>query len=297
MVDGTHEIGRGDLPVGPIAYGCWRLTTGSVAEARELLETALETGMNLLDVADVYGLDFDGPGFGAAEEMVGRVLAEAPHLRDRIVLATKGGIRPGVPYDSSIEYLREACEASPRRLGVDRVDLYQLHRHDWFAEPAAVAHALDSLIADGLVADIGVSNHTPAQVEALGAWLEHPLVVNQFECSPMVLAPHHDGTLDACARDLVTPLAWSPLAGGRLASGQGVRPELVEVIDRVAAREGVDRAGVALAFVMSLRGQPIPIVGTQRPERIRAAHRATSIHLDRRDCYAMVAASQGAPLP
>ncbi|MDQ3470187.1 MAG: aldo/keto reductase, partial [Actinomycetota bacterium] len=105
--------------VGPLAFGQWRYVTDDAAEAQALLEAALDAGLNLVDSADVYGLDWGGGGFGAAEELLGRVLAAAPALRQRMVLATKGGIVPPTPYDSSPAGLRAACAASLRRLQVD----------------------------------------------------------------------------------------------------------------------------------------------------------------------------------
>ena len=101
LVSSTPRPIGSDLSAAPLAYGCWRFTTADTAEARALIETALDHDMNLIDTADVYGLDYGGPGFGGAEERLGAVLAEAPHLRDRMVLATKGGIDPDVPYDTS----------------------------------------------------------------------------------------------------------------------------------------------------------------------------------------------------
>ena len=94
----------------------------SVAEARARIEHVLSLGMNLIDTADVYGLDWGGTAFGSAEELLGEVLKDAPGLREQMVLASKGGIIPGVPYDSA--YLEQACDDSLRRLGVDCLDLY-----------------------------------------------------------------------------------------------------------------------------------------------------------------------------
>ena len=127
--------------------GATRPTTGRSPSA--LLEAALDAGMNLVDTADVYGLDWGGTAFGQVEELLGHVLADAPGLRDRMVLATKGGIRPPVPYDSSPAALRVACEASLRRLQVDVIDLYQIHRPDMFTHPADVAATLAALARGG----------------------------------------------------------------------------------------------------------------------------------------------------
>ncbi|MBT7428212.1 MAG: aldo/keto reductase, partial [Ilumatobacter sp.] len=102
-----------------MSFGLWRYTNTDLATARRVLEAALDAGMNLVDNADVYGFDWGGTGFGQVEEILGSVLAGAPGLRDRMVLATKGGILPPLPYDSSPAYLRTACEASLTRMGVD----------------------------------------------------------------------------------------------------------------------------------------------------------------------------------
>lgn len=277
-----------------MALGCWRWSGLDVSGARSLVETALDLGMTLIDTADIYGID--GAEFGAAEVLLGHVLDEAPHLRDQVVVATKGGIRPGVPYDSSASGLVAACDASLGRLGVDVIDLYQVHRPDLLAHPAEVAGALDSLVDAGKVRSVGVSNHTPAQTRALGAHLTAPLVSVQPELSAAHLDPLLDGTGDlAMAIDLAV-LAWSPLGGGRLASGQGVPAGLLAVLDDLARREEVDRATVALAFVLALPFRPVAILGTVHPERLREATRARSIHLDRGDVYRVLAAA-GVPLP
>ena len=91
----------GAFTVGPVSYGLWRYTNDDLATAQGLIEAALDAGMNLIDTSDVYGFDWGGTGFGTVEALLGRVLAAAPELRDRMVLATKGGIIPPTPYDSS----------------------------------------------------------------------------------------------------------------------------------------------------------------------------------------------------
>ncbi len=301
LVDATPRTIPGiDRAVGPLAFGCWRFTHDDVAHARHVLEVALDAGLTLVDQADVYGLDWGGRGFGENEALLGRVLADAPDLRDRMVLATKGGIRPPIPYDSSPAALRAACEASLRRLGVDVIDLYQVHRPDLFTHPAALAETLLALRDEGRIRAFGLSNATPAQHAALEAHLGEPLATSQPELSVAHLDPIRDGTLDRCAATGTVPLAWSPLGGGRLAAGaaaEGVRPELLAVLDRLAEREGVDRAAVALAFVLALPTRPVAILGTQRPERLRGASAALTVHLDRTDCYDLVVASEGVPLP
>ena len=319
-----RRLGTGGAEVGPLALGLWRLTSTDVGRNTALVEAALDLGMNLVDIADVYGLDWGGTGFGSCEENLGAVLAARPELRDRMVLATKGGIAPPVPYDSSPAALRAACEASLARMGVERVDLYQVHRPDMFTHPAELADTLDGLVADGLAGAVGVSNYTPAQTRALAAHLDAPLVSTQPEFSAACLDPLRDGTLDLCAETDMAPLAWSPLAGGRLvaqsapAAGRptapadensgvppsaptdgigGVRPELLVTLDRLAEREGVDRAAVCVAFVLAHPTAPVAIVGTQQPERLEALQAALGVCLDRNDVYDIIEASEGVPLP
>ena len=298
MDGGQREIGESFL-IGPIGYGCWRLTTTSVADASTLLETAIDCGMNLIDVADIYGLDHGGTGAGCCEEMIGRVLATSPTIRHRMVLSTKAGIIPGVPYDSSSRHLREACESSLRRLGVDTIDLFQVHRPDVFTHPGEVADALVTLREQGKIREVGVSNHSPSQLMALQAHLPIEIVTTQPEFSAANLSALRDGTLDQALELGLTTLAWSPLGGGRLGDGDraAIRPELAATLDRLAEREGADRATIALAFVLSHPASPVPLIGTQQPERIKAAVAALHVRLDRQDLYEIVQASEGVPLP
>lgn len=298
---GPRRLGPGGVEIGPLALGLWRFTGTDVGQNAALIEAGLELGMNLVDIADVYGLDWGGTGFGACEENLGTVLRARPELRDRMVLATKGGIVPPVPYDSGAAAMRSACEASLARLGADRIDLYQVHRPDMFTHPAEVADTLDGLVADGLVGAVGVSNYTPAQTRALAAHLDAPLASTQPEYSAACLDALRDGTLDLCSEMGMVPLAWSPLAGGRLMAQRPlageVRPELLATLDRLADRESVDRAAVCVAFVLAHPTAPVAIVGTQQPERLEAMQAALGVQLDRNDVYDIVEASEGQPLP
>ena len=291
--------------IGPIAYGCWRFAGTDVAAAREKIETALECGMTLIDTADIYGYDGSEPapggGFGAAEELLGRVLAATPGLRERMVLATKGGITPPVPYDSSANYLRAACEASLRRLRCETLDLYQIHRPDLLAHPEDVAQVLDELVTSGKVRAVGVSNHTVAQTRALQTWLWTTLASSQPEFSPLALDPITDGTLDLCMEAGMVPLAWSPIGGGRL--GGDVDPtdvravDVARVCDRIAADQGVTRSAILLAWVMRHPAGIVPIIGTQRIDRIRECARATDVELTADQWYEILVAGRGEPMP
>ena len=283
--------------VGPLGFGCWRLTTASTEDATRLVEGAVDLGCTLIDTADVYGLDWGGAGWGACEERLGAVLAARPALRERIVLVTKGGIRPGVPYDSDPRSLTDACESSLRRLGVDSVDLYMVHRPDLLAHPAEVAAALLALRDRGLIGAIGVSNHTAAQVEALETYLGEPVAAIQPEFSVVAVGAARDGVLDRAMQQRSAVLAWSPLGGGRVATGTEMEPSLLTVLDEVAHVHGTTRTAVALAFVLSHPSSPVALLGTQQLEHIADATAALGCRLTRAEWYALFQASEGRPLP
>ncbi|NBO34169.1 MAG: aldo/keto reductase, partial [Actinobacteria bacterium] len=140
-------------------------------------------------------------------------------------------------------------------------------------------------------------NFTPAQHEALAAHLEVPIETTQPEYSAVAIGPLRDGTFDLCMRDGVIPLAWSPLTGGRLVTGQNVRPDLLAVLDEIAAAHGTTREQVAYAFVLSHPAKPVVLLGTQKPERLVAAVSSPVQSLQRSELYRIVAASEGRPLP
>ena len=284
-------------PFGRYGLGLWRFTSESIDDASRLIAAAVDVGITLLDNAAVYGRNWGGKGFGAAEELLGAVLARTPALRDKVCVATKGGITPGIPYDQSPATLRRECEDSLRRLRLERIDLYQIHRPDLFVHPQEVADTLMALRREGKIDRVGVSNFTPAQHEALAAHLRVPIETTQPEYSVAALGPLRDGTFDLCMRDGVTPLAWSPLAGGRVVTGENLGPELLAVLDEIAAARGTSREQVAYAFVLSHPARPVVLLGTQKPERLAAAASSPVQSLERTELYRIVAASEGRPLP
>jgi predicted oxidoreductase len=301
----SRPLGRTELRAFPIAYGLWRFAGTNVATATDKIQAALEAGINLFDIADVYGYDGKS-GFGDAEELLGKVLARTPGLRQRMLLATKGGVDPGMPYNASERYIIDACEDSLQRLQTDTIDLYQIHRPDLLAHPHEVASALTRLHAQGKIRAAGVSNYTPAQVDALQAHLELPLASHQPEISPWYLDAMFNGVLDQCMRLGLTPLAWSPLSAGLL--GMSVEqarrdthpPRLVTLLqglDAMAERHGCDRTAIVLAFLLAHPAGIIPIIGTQKAERLQACTRALSITLSRQEWYEIVQTSLGKPLP
>lgn len=288
-----RPLGKSGIDVSPIAWGMWRFAGRDAGAARALVDAALDAGITLFDTADIYGADTPG-GFGSAETLFGQVLAGDRALRNRMVIATKGGIIPGTPYDSSADYLTSAIDASLTRMGVERVDLYQIHRRDFLTHPQEVARALARMAESGKIRAVGVSNYSPAEVDALQAFLPLPIVSTQPEFSPLRAAPLHDGTLDqAMAKDMAV-LAWSPLGGGRLAGGD--HPAAL-VLARQGARHGVDGTAAALSWAMAHPAGIIPIVGSQNAARIAACADAYKVEWTRAEWYGVLQAGTGERLP
>lgn len=293
----SRALGKSGLMVSPIAWGMWRFGHGSAAEGRALIEAAFAAGVTLFDTADIYGFDGSG-GFGDAEALLGRIFAETPGLRARMVLATKGGIMPPLPYDQSRAYLMRALDASLQRLQVEQVDLYQIHRPDLLAHPQEVARALDDMVAAGKVRAVGVSNFTPAQTRAIARFLTVPLASHQPEFSPLHLEPIESGLLDLAMELDMAVLAWSPLGGGRIGTPEDERARRVAAaLDAVAAKFGVSRAAAAYAWIMAHPARPIPIVGTQNVQRIAEISDVYKVRWSRQDWYDVLVASRGEKMP
>lgn len=302
----TQSIGRSDLKATTLAYGCMRIagtwnpaeiTPAKEAAGKAAVIAAFENGYKLFDHADIYCR-------GECERIFGQVLREVPELKRVALIATKCGVRfPGEPlpdsphrYDFSYEHIVASCEASLDRLGVECVDLYQLHRPDYLMNPEEVARAFDHLFAQGKVKWFGVSNFAPSKLAALQASLSRPLIVNQVEVHLGRLDCLHDGTLDQCLERGITPLAWSPLGGGSLGDGAapgGEHQKLLETMDAIARAHEVSRTIVALGWLLKHPSRIIPIVGSVRPDKIREATRVWDFELAREDWYRLLAAAQG----
>ena len=312
----TVKLGVSSLSSSRIAYGCWRsagtsnpaeVTSESEAAGRRAIIAAYEAGYTLFDNADIYCR-------GVCEEILGRALCEVSGMRERVLIATKCGIRfagdprPEAPkrYDFSGEFIVQACEGSLKRLGVETIDLYMLHRPDFLADPHEVAGAFLQLFDAGKVRFFGVSNFRASLVSALQAACPLPLIVNQVEISLAKLDCLADGTLDQCLEKNITPLAWSPLAGGFLASGAILRlptePQrhvrsILNLLDEIAEKRGVNRTVVALAWLLKHPSRIVPIVGSNNPEHIRDAAQAADVELTREEWYQLLIAARGEQLP
>jgi predicted oxidoreductase len=286
-----------------IAFGCWRLVEWGLDARglRTLVESCLDLGITTFDHADIYG-DYQ------CEQRFGEMLAGSPGLRARMQLASKCGIRLVSQrrpanlrhgYDTTAAHIRASAEHSLRVLHTDHLDLLLLHRPDPLMDADEAAGALDGLVHAGKVRHVGVSNFSPSQFELLAARLKAPLVTNQMELSPLNLAPFLDGTLDQCQRLRLAPMAWSPLAGGRLSTGTDERAVRVRAaLARVAADLGAaSPEQVAYAWLLRHPARILPVTGSGRIERVREAVGALALPLTREQWFDIWCASTGAPLP
>lgn len=291
-----RTLGDTGITVSPLAWGMWR-SDGSYQDVAACLHAALDAGIDLIDTADIYGWNGQS-GFGDVEKKLGTVLRAEPGLRQRIVLATKGGITLPVPYDQSREYMAGALDASLTRLCTDVIDLYLIHRPDVLTHPQELARFLDDALTSGKVRAIGVSNFTAAQIETLSTFLDAPLAATQPEISALRIEPIDNGEMDQAMRMALVPMAWSPLGGGRLMQPETEREKAVATaLDAVAGELGTSRALAAYGWLMAHPAGIVPIIGSQRPVRITEAATSAQQRWTRAQWYRVFAAARGAPLP
>jgi len=307
----TQLLGSTPLVSTRLAYGCMRIGGAKgpddAKRARAAVACAYEAGYRHFDNADIYG-------GGVSEKIFGEVLREVSGMRQEVLVATKCGIRkkgdpdPDAPcrYDFSAAYILASCDASLKRLAVETIDLYYLHRPDFLMDPDEVAGAFDRLRLQGKVREFGVSNFSPSQVAALQSRLPMPLAANQVEIHLGRLDPFHDGTLDQCIAEQMTPLAWAPVGRGLYAEGGTVKPDapdrdrigtLLALLDEIAKARRTTRTAVSLAWLLKHPSGIVPIVGSANPDHIREAAAADDLDLSREEWYRIMEAARGRQLP
>jgi aryl-alcohol dehydrogenase-like predicted oxidoreductase len=267
----------GGVKVSAVGLGAMPMSlAGRPDEARSLrtIHAALDAGVTLIDTADAYCLGESEVGHN--ERLVAKALASWPGDRDGVLVATKGGhTRPGREWglDGRPEYLRQACEASLRALGVEAIGLYQLHRPDPKLPFAESVGALAELQAAGKVRMVGLSNVSVDQIEQASRIVEVASVQN--ELSPRFR--RSEAELAWCAARRIAFLPWSPLGGiGR----GGLLGQRHPAFAEVAGRHGVSPQRVALAWELAKAPVVIPIPGARRPETIADSAAAATLRLD-----------------
>jgi len=285
------EIHPGGPVFSRIIAGAWRWHTADNVE--ELINTSLSEGITTFDHADIYG-DHSN------EEIFGNLLRKSPSLRQKMELVTKCGIKfPSSKrplsrvkhYDTSREHIIWSAENSLKMLGTDRIDLLLIHRPDPLLNPEEVSDAFTELKKSGKVLHFGVSNFTATQFEILQQYLAFPLVTNQIEVSLSRTSPLFDGTIDILMKYKSSPMAWSPLGGGKLVSGGN------DVVFSKASAYNATETQMSLAWLLKHPSKVFPVIGTTKSERIIESAKAMSIDLDRQDWFEMLQAAMGTEVP
>jgi aryl-alcohol dehydrogenase-like predicted oxidoreductase len=266
---GTFLVG-GDMPVHRLGYGTMRLVgegawgePADAAEAHRVLRRAVELGVTLIDTADAYG-----------PEIAERLIAEALYpYASGLVIATKGGITRQGPAKSEYEgragYLIQCVEMSLRRLKLERIDLYQLHRIDPRTPVEESLGALKRMQEQGKIRHIGLSEVTPAEIEEAGKIVEVTTVQNRYSLADR----RHEETLAYCEQQGIGFLPWYPINAGKLLKAD---QPAAQTLARIAARHSATVAQLSLAWLLQRSPVMLPIPGTSKgahlEENVAAAY-------------------------
>ena len=297
------KLAASGLEFSRMIYGTWLLldTKPTAQEINRRLHACVDLGITTIDTAEIYGLY-------EVEQALGAALALSPGLRDKLEIVTKAGIyvpcayhpeRQTAHYNATGARLVKSLEKSLRLLGTDRVELFLVHRPDWLTRADDTAAGLNQLLRTGKIHAAGVSNYSASQFDLLNAHMEKPLATNQLEFHLLHHDPIHDGTFHQCEKQGVLPMAWSPLAGGRLFDSKNdAAQRLAVTAQSLAARYGgATLEQLAYAWVMAHPSRPLPVIGTNKLERILSAAQADKITLEHEDWYALWEAAQGRRVP
>lgn len=294
-----RKIGSSYWETSAIALGIMRMSALTSTKAAEVLETALESGINFIDSADMYG-------DGKSELVFGEALKEANISRDKFFIQSKGGIVTGDEkrYDFSKQHLLDSVDGILERMGIDYLDSYLLHRPDPLMEPEEIAEAFDILQASGKVRHFGVSNFNPEQFQLLQAHVDQKLLIDQLQFSIMHTGmidygmhtnmtdtrsfDHDGGVLEFSRRKGVTIQAWSPFQYGFF---EGVFvdndkfPELNELLEKLAKKYNTNKNAIATAWILRHPANMQVILGTMNPTRIKESAAGGEVTLTKQEWY------------
>ncbi len=295
--DGPH---CSRIVFGVMKWGVWGHNLSPQSMLR-LIEESADYGVTTFDHADIYG-DY------TTEAAFGEALKQQPGLRERLQIVTKCGIKMKVPqrphhriksYDTSVAHIRASVDRSLRNLRTDYIDLLLLHRPSPLLDADQVAGEFEQLQKAGKVKHFGVSNFTPAQFDLLNS--RFPLTTNQVEASLLHHPPFTDGTFDQCQQYRIRPMAWSPLGGGRIfgaepdAQAQRIRSAAQAIISRRGQAIGIDQ--LLLAWLMRHPAGILPVIGTARIERVKAAADAVHLMMSQEEWFELWEAATGSEVP
>lgn len=293
-------------PGGPefsrLAAGFWRLNEWhmTTAELIDFIEACLELGITTFDHADIYG-SYENEG------IFGKALKERPDLRGKMELVSKCGIclpvesRPEHEiqhYNTTAGHIRKSVENSLKKLQIDYLDLILIHRPDPLMDANEMADIFMKLREEGKINYVGVSNFTSSQFRMFQSKLEMPLVTNQVECSLLHPDAIYNGTFDQCQELNISPMLWSPFAGGKLFTSDGKRAKRIRKTGKKLCKKyDIELDQLALAWCLKLPCNPQIVLGTGKIKRIRKAVKALDVKPDRQDWFRLLEASQGEPVP
>ena len=287
------------LEMSRLIYGMWRLgddSDTSAAHVEAKVQACLDQGITTFDQADIYG-DY------SAEALLGHALRANPSLRGRMEVVTKCDIVAPCGrysdakvkyYDTSRAHILTSVETSLREMAIEHIDLLLLHRPDPFMDHVETGAALDEVVASGKVGAVGVSNFRPWDWSLLQSAMKTPLVTNQIEISLGEISPFTNGDLAFHQQHGHHVMAWSPLGGGALMDDSS---PIASISDEIAERFGVDRAAVAIAFLLAHPAGILPVLGTNNLDRIKQISDALKVTLDRESWYQLYEAALGQEVP
>jgi predicted oxidoreductase len=283
-----------------IIYGLWRLTEDTDRSASHIIakiDACLEQGITSFDQADIYG------GY-TSEALFGSALKQAPALRAQMEIITKCNIvapagiyadRRLKYYDSSSAHIQQSVDRSLREMAIEQIDVLLLHRPDPLMNAAETGAALDALVQSGKVKALGVSNFRPFDLALLQANMKNKLVCNQIEINLHNNAPLTNGDLSYLQREKIIPMAWSPLAGGEVFDNNNLR--LADKLREMSQAYAVQPSSLAIAWLLKHPSQILPIMGSNRIDRIKMFSEALSVQLDRQSWYELYEAANGREVP
>jgi len=296
------EFHKGLPAFSALVYGAWRMADGADTSAQTALkkiQLCLDLGITTFDHADIYG-DY------RCEALFGEALRLQPGLKHQMQIVSKCGIQlisskyPGrrvKHYDTSAAHIRLSVDQSLKNLGVDRLDALLIHRPDPFMNAQETGACLDTLIQEGKIAAAGVSNFALHEFDLLQSAMRNPLVTNQLEISLLAQHTFLDGALGQCQQRRIRPMAWSPLAGGRLFGDEAAALRLRPALNRIAQAHGVDIDAVAIAWLLAHPAGIVPVVGTNNLERMARLGDAFRVKLDLETWYDLWTLAAGKEVP
>jgi len=279
-----------------ISLGMMRISGMSLTAIDSLVKTAMDSGIDFFDHADIYG-------GGKCEEMFSEAIGMNSSIREKMIIQTKCGIRRGL-FDFSKEHILNSVDGSLKRLKTDYIDVLLLHRPDTLMEPEEVAEAFDTLEKSGKVKYFGVSNQKPLMIQLMKKCVKQDIIINQLQLSitntgmidsglnvnmeNSASVNHDSDVLEYCRLHDITIQPWSPFQYGFFEGaflGNAKFPELNKTVDKYAEKYNATNSAIAIAWLLRHPAKMQPIIGTTNEKRVKEICKASDITLTRQEWY------------